>query len=88
MCKARFPLHLPMIHRFFVRRIYLINRSKLKVGRLSRELNDACLQFWGGMGFTQENIASQFYRDSRLGSIGGGCDEVMLQIIAKYMQMI
>jgi len=40
------------------------------------------------MGFTQENIASQFYRDSRLGSIGGGCDEVMLQIIAKYMQMI
>ena len=40
------------------------------------------------MGFTQENIASQFYRDSRLGSIGGGCDEVMLQIIARYMQMI
>jgi len=66
----------------------LASMCKLKVGRLSRELNDACLQFWGGMGFTQENIASQFYRDSRLGSIGGGCDEVMLQIIAKYMQMI
>jgi citronellyl-CoA dehydrogenase len=25
------------------------------------------------------------YRDGRLGSIGGGADEVMLQIIAKLM---
>ena len=66
----------------------LASMCKLKVGRLSREVNDSCLQFWGGMGFTEENPVSQFYRDGRLGSIGGGCDEVMLQIIAKYMQMI
>ena len=32
---------------------------KLKGGRLARELHDSCLQFWGGMGFTQENICSQ-----------------------------
>ena len=61
---------------------------KLKGGRVAREIHDSCLQFWGGMGFTQENICSQFFRDSRLGSIGGGCDEVMLQIISKYMGMI
>jgi len=66
----------------------LASMCKLKNGRLAREVNDICLQFWGGMGFTSENIASQFYRDSRIGSIGGGCDEVMLQIISKYMGMI
>ena len=46
---------------------------------------DKCLQFWGGMGFTWENIVSRMYRDGRLGSIGGGADEIMLGIICKYM---
>ena len=27
---------------------------KLKVGRLARQVTDTCLQFWGGMGFTEE----------------------------------
>ena len=40
------------------------------------------------MGFTQGHIASRFYRDSRLGSFSGGCDVVMLQIIANNMQLI
>jgi citronellyl-CoA dehydrogenase len=44
-----------------------------------------CLQFWGGMGFTLENRVARAYRDGRLGSIGGGADEVMLGIIARYM---
>jgi len=63
----------------------LASMCKLKAGRLAREVSDSCLQFWGGMGFTKENIVSQFYRDFRLLSIGGGADEVMLQIISKYM---
>jgi citronellyl-CoA dehydrogenase len=46
---------------------------------------DGCLQFWGGMGFTLENKVSRLYRDGRLGSIGGGADEVMMGIIAKIM---
>ncbi len=28
--------------------------AKLKAGRLGRELTDACLQYWGGMGFMNE----------------------------------
>uniref|UniRef100_A0A8D0FP40 Acyl-CoA dehydrogenase/oxidase C-terminal domain-containing protein n=1 Tax=Strix occidentalis caurina TaxID=311401 RepID=A0A8D0FP40_STROC len=28
--------------------------TKLKAGRLAREVTDSCLQFWGGMGFTSE----------------------------------
>merc|ERR1711973_414330 len=63
----------------------LASMCKLKVGRLSREINDSCLQFWGGMGFTNDVEISRSYRDGRLGSIAGGADEVMLQIICKLM---
>jgi citronellyl-CoA dehydrogenase len=61
----------------------LASMAKLKCGRLSREVADSCLQYWGGMGFTRDNPISQAYRDSRLISIGGGADEVMLGIICK-----
>ncbi len=64
--------------------VKLASMAKLKGGRLSREISDACLQYWGGMGYTRENIISQFYRDGRLWSIGGGADEIMLGIICKY----
>ncbi|MEA2699117.1 MAG: citronellyl-CoA dehydrogenase [Myxococcales bacterium] len=57
--------------------------AKLKAGRLGREVSDACLQFWGGMGFSWESSISRMYRDLRLISIGGGADEVMLGIICK-----
>ncbi|XP_013380497.1 probable acyl-CoA dehydrogenase 6 isoform X1 [Lingula anatina] len=61
---------------------------KLKVGRLGREVADSCLQYWGGMGFTNEVLVSRLYRDFRLISIGGGADEVMLSIICKYMNTL
>jgi citronellyl-CoA dehydrogenase len=61
----------------------LASMAKLKCGRLVREVADSCLQYWGGMGFTWDNPISQAYRDSRLVSIGGGADEVMLGIICK-----
>ena len=67
--------------------LQLASIAKLKAGRLTREVADTCLQFWGGMGFTWENRVSRLYRDGRLGSIGGGADEVMLGIIAKTMGM-
>ena len=66
----------------------LASMAKLKAGRLNREVADACLQYWGGMGFTWDNVASRAYRDNRLASIGGGADEVMLQIIAKMMNIL
>ena len=61
----------------------LASMAKLKAGRLSREVADSCLQYWGGMGFTADNPISQAYRDTRLISIGGGADEIMLGIICK-----
>jgi len=62
----------------------LASMAKLKAGRLSREVADTCLQYWGGMGFTADNPIAQSYRDGRLISIGGGADEIMLGIICKY----
>jgi citronellyl-CoA dehydrogenase len=63
----------------------LASMAKLQAGRLNRTIPDGCLQFWGGMGYTWENKVSRMFRDGRLGSIGGGADEVMLGIIAKTM---
>lgn len=63
----------------------LASMVKLKSGRLGREVTDSCLQYWGGMGFMNETRISRAYRDTRLGSIGGGADEIMLTIISKLM---
>ena len=61
----------------------LASMAKLKAGRLLREVNDSCLQYWGGMGYTIDSPVARAYRDGRLTSIGGGADEVMLGIICK-----
>lgn len=58
--------------------------AKLKAGHLVRQVADVCIQFHGGMGYMEEYFISRYYRDSRLMPIGGGADEVMLGIIAKY----
>lgn len=68
--------------------LQLASMAKLKVGRLTREVADSCLQYWGGNGFMWENPAGQLYRDGRLGSIGGGADEIMLGIICKTMDIL
>lgn len=66
----------------------LASMCKLKVGRLGRELTDGLLQYWGGQGFMWDNSISRAYRDTRLVSIGGGADEIMLGIIAKCMGIL
>ncbi len=62
--------------------------AKLKSSRLLRTVPDACMQYWGGMGYTWDNRVSRLYRDGRLASIAGGADEVMLGIISKYMHIL
>src|SRR5690349_15591552 len=66
----------------------LASMAKLKAGRLGREVTDACLQYWGGMGFMNETHVSRAYRDFRLTSIGGGADEVMLMVLCKMMGIL
>jgi citronellyl-CoA dehydrogenase len=57
--------------------------AKLMLGRLQRELADTCLQFHGGVGYMEETWISRYFRDSRLVSIGGGADEVMLRMLSR-----
>lgn len=59
--------------------------SKLKAGRLVREVADSCLQYYGGMGYSAEMLPERAYRDARIMSIAGGADEIMLGIVAKFM---
>jgi citronellyl-CoA dehydrogenase len=66
----------------------LASMAKLKAGRVGREVTDACLQYWGGQGFMWDNPVARAYRDTRLISIGGGADEIMLGIIAKCMGIL
>ncbi|MCP4362950.1 MAG: acyl-CoA dehydrogenase [Chloroflexi bacterium] len=61
-----------------------VSMAKLKAGRLAREVADTCLQFHGGMGYVEEYPLARYFRDARLLSVGGGADEIMLGIIAKY----
>ncbi len=68
--------------------LQLASMAKLKTGRLVREVTDACLQYWGGQGYMWEAEVSRAYRDTRLVSIGGGADEVMLGIICKTMGIL
>jgi citronellyl-CoA dehydrogenase len=55
--------------------------AKLKAGQISRKVADTCVQYHGGMGYAEEMWVARYFRDSRLGSIGGGADEVMLRIL-------
>lgn len=57
--------------------------AKLKAARTARRVADVCLQFHGGIGYMEETWTARFFRDSRLWSIGGGADEVMLRTLAR-----
>jgi len=57
--------------------------AKLRSARLARRMADTAVQYHGGMGYVEENWTARFYRDTRLWSIGGGADEVMLRTLAR-----
>jgi citronellyl-CoA dehydrogenase len=61
--------------------------AKLKSARLARKVADTCLQFHGGIGYMEETWTARYFRDTRLWSIGGGADEVMLRILARLEGM-
>ncbi len=62
--------------------------GKLTAGRLVRKVADTCLQFHGGIGYMEEHWTARYFRDTRLLSIGGGADEVMLQVLARSSGLV
>ena len=63
----------------------LASMAKYLIGRLSMEIPVELTQFWGGQGFMNDNFITRVYREARQTAVGGGANEVMLQIIAKKM---
>ncbi len=66
----------------------LASMCKFLVGKLAMQIPNECLQYWGGQGYMSENWISRAYRDLRLTAIGGGANEIMLEIISKQMGIL
>jgi alkylation response protein AidB-like acyl-CoA dehydrogenase len=62
-----------------------ISMAKLFAARVSCKMADEAVQFYGGYGYMMEYPIQRFWRDSRLTRIGGGTDEVMLEIISRQL---
>jgi acyl-CoA dehydrogenase/citronellyl-CoA dehydrogenase len=61
--------------------------AKLYTARTANMVADAAVQIFGGLGFMAESAAALHYRDARVLRIGGGTDEIQLQILAKAMDL-
>ena len=57
--------------------------SKLLSTELMDKVSYQVVQVLGGYGYMEEYKAARIFRDSRLGTIGGGTSEIMREIIAK-----
>ncbi|TFH24995.1 MAG: acyl-CoA dehydrogenase [Myxococcales bacterium] len=64
-----------------------ISMGKLFCIEVAQKVADICLQMHGGAGYLTDNPAARAFVDTRLASIGGGADEVMMQIVAKMLRI-
>ena len=62
-----------------------VTMAKLMTQRGAFDVIDDCLQMHGGAGYMAEYELERAARDSRLGPIGGGTDEIMREILAKVI---
>lgn len=60
-----------------------VSELKALAGELVNDVMYTCQQFHGGMGYMTESPIERMYRDARIGSIGGGATEIMLEEVAK-----
>lgn len=62
--------------------VQITSMAKLHSQRLAWRVADECVQVHGGAGALMEYPAQRFWRDARVGPIGGGTDDIMRNIIA------
>jgi putative sterol carrier protein len=83
-CK-QFVLHCCRVHNDGQYAVKECSMAKLLATELSDKVMYQCLQFFGGYGFMEEFKIARMFRDSRVGTIGGGSSEIMREIIAKMV---
>lgn len=59
--------------------------AKYHAARVANRVADEAVQFFGGTGFMDETPVTRHFRDARILRIGGGTDEIQLEIIAKRL---
>jgi acyl-CoA dehydrogenase len=62
-----------------------VTMAKLKTQRDAFDVADEALQIHGGAGYMKEYEIERAVRDTRLGPIGGGTDEIMKEILGKIL---
>jgi acyl-CoA dehydrogenase len=62
-----------------------VTQAKLYTQKTAFEVANECLQIHGGYGYMQEYGIERAVRDTRLGPIGGGTDEIMKEILGKQL---
>jgi acyl-CoA dehydrogenase/citronellyl-CoA dehydrogenase len=60
-----------------------VARAKYHAAIAACHIVDECVQLFGGSGFLEETPVARHYRDVRVLRIGGGTDEIQLEILAK-----
>lgn len=60
-----------------------VAKAKYHAALAANHIADECVQVFGGSGFLDETPVSRHYRDARVLRIGGGTDEIQLEILAK-----
>ncbi|KHK59543.1 acyl-CoA dehydrogenase [Burkholderia sp. A9] len=66
----------------------LASMAKYLAGKLALELPSACVQYFGGQGYMWENRVTRLMRDLRIVAVGGGANEIMLEVIAKQTGLL
>jgi alkylation response protein AidB-like acyl-CoA dehydrogenase len=59
--------------------------AKLLGARVANRVADDAVQVFGGYGFLEETRVAMHYRDARILRIGGGTDEIQLEILAREL---
>jgi alkylation response protein AidB-like acyl-CoA dehydrogenase len=84
-CIKQFALNAARMHADGKYAVKETSMAKLLSTEFSDKCTYQCLQFFGGYGYMEEYKVARAFRDSRIGTIGGGSTEIMREIIAKMV---